>query len=69
MPEMFRPREVIVLNEDVPAYGLRRGDLGTIINVHAAEALEVAFYTTSGRTRALAMLPPSIIRHATDHDR
>ena len=46
-------------NEDLPLHGLKRGDLGTVVEVYASDAIEVEFGTASGRTQALVTLPPS----------
>ena len=63
-----RNLEVVVLNEDLPSHGLKRGDLGTIIEVYSPDAVEVEFVTASGRTQALVTLPPSAIRQVGDND-
>ena len=63
-----RNLEVVVLNEDLPSHGLKRGDLGTIIEVYSPDAVEVEFVTASGRTQALVALPPSAIRQVGDND-
>ena len=63
-----RNLEVVVLNEDLPSHGLKRGDLGTIIEVYSPDAVEVEFVTASGRTQALVTLPPSAIRQVGDDD-
>ena len=41
--------DVVALTEDLPAHGLKQGDLGTIVEVYAPDALEVEFVTASGR--------------------
>jgi hypothetical protein len=64
----LRSLEVVVLNEDLPSHGLKRGDLGTIVEVYALDAVEVEFVTASGRTQALVTLPPSAIRQVGDDD-
>ncbi|MBM3818409.1 MAG: DUF4926 domain-containing protein [Acidimicrobiia bacterium] len=64
----LRSLDVVVLNEDQPAYGLKRGDLGTIVEVYAPDAVEVEFVTASGRTQALVTLPPSAVREVGDDD-
>jgi len=64
----LRNLEVVVLNEDLPSHGLKRGDLGTIVEVYAPDAVEVEFVTASGRTQALVTLPPSAIRQVGDDD-
>lgn len=64
----LRNLDVVVLNEDLPPHGLKRGDLGTIVEVYAADAVEVEFVTASGRTQALVTLPPSKVREVGDDD-
>ena len=60
--------DVVVLNEDLPSHGLKRGDLGTVVEVYASDAVEVEFVTASGRTQALVTLPPSKVREVGDDD-
>jgi hypothetical protein len=60
--------DVVVLKEDVPQHGLRRGDLGTVVDVYAPDAIEVEFVTASGRTQALVTLSPSAVREVNDDD-
>lgn len=60
--------DVVVLNEDLPAHGLQRGDLGTVVDVYSPEAVEVEFVTGSGRTQALVTLPASAVRAVGDND-
>jgi hypothetical protein len=60
--------DVVVLNEDMPAHRLRQGDLGTVVEIYAPEALEVEFVTASGRTQALVTLPLSAVREVGDDD-
>jgi len=33
--------DVVVLNEDMPAHGLRQGDLGTVVDIYAPQAQQV----------------------------
>lgn len=40
---MMRERDVVVLSTDLPAYGLSRGDVGTIVLVHGERGYEVEF--------------------------
>ena len=58
--------DVVVLNEDSPAHGLQRGDLGTVVEVYAPDAVEVECVTASGRTQALVTLPASAVREVGD---
>ena len=60
--------DVVVLNEDQPGHGLKRGDLGTVVEVYAPDAVAVEFVTASGRTQALITLPPSALRCVSDDD-
>jgi len=60
--------DVVVLNEDLPLQGLKRGDLGTVVDVYSPEAIEVEFVTASGRTQALVTLPASAVREVADDD-
>lgn len=64
----LRPLDVVVLKEDRPAEGLKRGDLGTVVEVYSPTAIEVEFVTASGRTQALVTLPPTAIREVADDD-
>ncbi|MDQ3348936.1 MAG: DUF4926 domain-containing protein [Acidobacteriota bacterium] len=64
----FHTLDVVVLNTDLPAQGLKRGDLGAVVDVHAPDAIEVEFVTASGRTQALITLRASDIREVADDD-
>lgn len=52
----YKTLGTVVLNRDLPEYGLRKGDLGTVVHVYESEGLEVEFATASGRTEALVSL-------------
>ncbi|MGE3842907.1 MAG: DUF4926 domain-containing protein [Vicinamibacterales bacterium] len=60
--------DVVVLTRDLPAHGLRRGDLGAVVEIHGPEAFLVEFVAASGRTQALVMLMPSDVRAVADDD-
>jgi hypothetical protein len=64
----FHPLDVVVLKTDRPAQGLRRGDLGAIVDIYSPEAIEVEFVTASGRTQALITVRPGDIREVSDDD-
>jgi hypothetical protein len=64
----FHPLDVVVLNTDLPAQGLKRGDLGAVVDLHGPDAIEVEFVTASGRTKALITLRSSDIREVGDDD-
>ena len=63
-----QPLDVVVLKIDVPAHGLKRGDLSAVVEVYAADAIEVEFVTASGRTKALVTLKPNDVREVGDDD-
>ena len=44
--------EVVALTEDLPERGLRRGQVGTVVEVLAPEVFEVEFCDDQGRTYA-----------------
>ena len=64
----IQPLDVVVLTVDVPTHGLKRGDLGTVVDVYRTDALEVEFVTASGRTKALATLKATDVREVADDD-
>ena len=64
----FQPLDVVVLNTDVPAHGLKRGDLGAVVDVYGPDAIDVEFVTASGRTKALLTLKASEIREVGNDD-
>ena len=64
----FRPLDTVVLEHDVPEYGLKRGDLGAIVHVYEPDGLEVEFVTASGRTEALITLTSKDVRPVVEND-
>jgi Domain of unknown function (DUF4926) len=64
----LRTLDVVVLDTDLPAHGLERGDLGAVVEVYSADAIEVEFVTASGRTQALVTLRRSDVREVDDND-
>ncbi|MBM3908728.1 MAG: DUF4926 domain-containing protein [Gemmatimonadetes bacterium] len=64
----FRELEIVVLIRDVAEHGLRRGDVGTIVHLHAHDAFEVEFMSASGRTHAVITLTAADVRAAEDRD-
>ena len=59
---IFRERDTVVLERDVPEKGLRRGDIGAVVHVHGDSTLEVEFVRASGQTQALAQLAATDVR-------
>ena len=59
---MIRDLETIVLTEDLPEHSLKRGDLGTVVLIHAAGGYEVEFMTLDGQTLTVISLLPQQVR-------
>lgn len=49
--------DVVALVDDAPEFGLRRGQVGTVVMAHSTASFEVEFTDDSGVTYALATLP------------
>jgi hypothetical protein len=56
----FERLECVVLTHHISEYGLRTGDMGTVVEIYPKGGLEVEFVRGSGFTQALLTL--------TDHD-
>ena len=65
---MFRRLDVVVLERDLPAHGLKRGDLGAVVELYEPDGLEVEFVTASGRTEALVTLTALDVRPVVEND-
>ena len=59
---MIKELDTVVLTEDLPDYGLRQGDLGTVVLVHGTAGYEVEFMTLAGETLAVVSLYPNQVR-------
>ena len=64
----FERLECVVLVRDILEYGLRAGDLGTVVEVYPEGGLEVEFVTGSGMTQALLTLSEQDVRRIDSHD-
>jgi uncharacterized protein DUF4926 len=64
----YRVLDTVVLNRDISEHGLRRGDLGAVVEVYEPDGLEVEFVTASGRTAALVTLTTQDVRAVADDD-
>ncbi len=65
---MYKVLDTVVLDRDIPEHGLRRGDLGAVVDVHEPDGLEVEFVLASGRTQALLTLNARDVRAVGDGD-
>lgn len=60
---MFDELDIVVLTCDIKKYGLKAGDIGTVVHIYKnGKALEVEFVTGSGKTVALLTLNPKNVR-------
>ena len=60
--------DTVVLARDLPEYGLRKGDLGAVVEVYDAEGIEVEFVRASGKTQAVVTLTTKDVRPVLDND-
>jgi hypothetical protein len=60
--------DTAVLDRDIPEHGLRRGDLGAVVEVYEPDGLEVEFVRASGRTQAVVELTTHDVRAIRDED-
>ena len=54
--------DTVVLKQDMPPYGLKKGDVGAVVEIYAPDGIEVEFVTGSGRTQALVTLKMNEVR-------
>jgi hypothetical protein len=59
---MFNLLDTVVLDRDLAEHGLRRGDLGAVVDVHPPDGLDVDFVFASGKTQALVTLRQGDVR-------
>jgi hypothetical protein len=64
----FRELETVVLKRDIPERGLRKGDLGAVVELYDPDGLEVEFVGASGKTQALVELKTNDVRSVRDED-
>jgi hypothetical protein len=64
----FALLDTVVLDRDLPAHGLRTGDLGAVVELYADDGVEVEFVRASGSTKALVTLKVSDLRAVAASD-
>ncbi len=66
---MIKEHDSIVLTRDLTAEGLKAGDIGTVVHVHAGGAgYEVEFMTLAGETVSVVTLLPDQLRAIARRD-
>lgn len=60
---MIEELDDVVLTSDLPAHGLARGDIGTVVLIHqGGKGFEVEFTTLDGETVAIVTLMANQVR-------
>ena len=59
---MIPELDSVVLAVDLPEYGLKEGDVGTVVLAHRTEGYEVEFMTLDGETVAVVSLMMGQVR-------
>ena len=54
--------DTVVLESDLPKHGLKRGDIGAVVEVYSPDAIEAEFVAAAARTQALVTLAASQVR-------
>jgi hypothetical protein len=64
----FALLDTVVLEKDLPQHGLRRGDLGAVVELYVPDGLVVEFVRASGQTQALVELSTADVRPIQELD-
>lgn len=64
----FNLLDTVVLTKDIKEYNLKRGDLGTIVEIYGEQGYEIEFVTAGGQTQALIALNEEDVRPVEPHD-
>ena len=65
---IFKFLDRVVLEHDIPGHGLRKGDLGTVVETYEPDGLEVEFMTATGDTVAVLTLSHQDVRQASEDE-
>ena len=65
---MHKLLDTVALTSDHLEAGLRKGDVGAVVEVLSQDAYEVEFVAASGRTQALVTLAANEVRALGDRD-
>jgi hypothetical protein len=60
--KVIRELDRVILNRDLPDYGLKRGDVGTVVLTHGRRGYEVEFVTLDGETVAVVSIASADVR-------
>ena len=59
---MIKEHDRVALTEDLPEYGLKRGDIATVVMVHTIPGYELEFVTLDGDTLEVISAYPHQVR-------
>lgn len=59
---MIKELDSVILTTDLPEYGLKKGDVGTVVLKHEPAGYEVEFMTLDGETLAVVSLVADQVR-------
>ncbi len=64
----FRELDTVVVAKDLPAHGLRLGDVGAVVQVYSPTSIEVEFVTATGHTQVVVTLDTDQVRPVGSRD-
>jgi hypothetical protein len=64
----FKTLDTVVVTADLPNYGLKRGDVGAVVQLYSPDAVEVEFVTATGHTQAVVTLGTHQLRPIGSRD-
>jgi hypothetical protein len=65
---MLKELDTVVLTEDLAEYGLKRGDVGTVVLLHGDAGYEVEFVSLKGETLAVVSVAAHQVRPLGDRE-
>ncbi len=60
--------DTVVLQKNIPEYGIKSGDIGAVIEMYEPDGVEVEFVTGSGKTIAVVTLFVGDVRLLSEND-
>jgi hypothetical protein len=64
----YKLMDSVVLVRDLPEHGLRKGDLGAVVELYEPDGMEVEFVRVSGKTQATVTLLCDDVRRIAAED-
>ena len=66
---MITEQALVVLTEDIPAFGFEAGDVGVVVHIHRdSKAYEIEFLSLDGNTLSVQTLEARQVREARNRD-